>query len=348
MTTPTTLTITVSPSVTIIDADTTYFRYDNPGPAELVGYCLQLIDDDPAGYTIVIDAAKDFASEVKSSAEKKGFAVRAVARDDDTPGTSMPPPAEAQSPEHQAVESIEAVGHMEPPLYPYEDVPGEITGLIRPVEEQKSSARSRVPVLILGATVAIVLGAGIWAVGMSTQAAPPAIQAEEPPAVENSVENSAEPVSEASRSAAPITSSPAVSAPETVVLAQNGLEVTLPAGFHLEADDDMWKAEGDDPDFRLQLAIDDLYGLPAEELLKQVEREVSMDPELELVAVDDRHIEYHQYAVDGSEAQWVTWVEAGVQLSVGCHSRYSPTTVQRATCQMAYESALYTAPDAEL
>lgn len=137
-------------------------------------------------------------------------------------------------------------------------------------------------------------------------------------------------------------------APETVVLAQDGLEVTLPAGFHLEAHDDMWKAEGDDPDFRLQLAIDDLYGLPGDQLLQQVEREISMDEELELVAVDDHHIEYRQYAVDGSEATWVTWVEGDMQLSVGCHTRFAPTTVQRATCHMAYESATYTAPSQQL
>ena len=42
---------------------------------------------------------------------------------------------------------------------------------------------------------------------------------------------------------------------------------------------------------------------------------------------------------DGSAVEWTTWVEGDHQLSVGCHSREEPTTIQKAACRMAVESA---------
>lgn len=322
-----TLTITVTPTVTIIDADTTYFRYDNPSPGALVEYCLTLVGDEPAGHTIAITAEEDFAAELIAASEMVGFAAYAVVRDDD------PLTEEAGAPDQEP-----------PPPSAEGTAPEELTGLIRPVEAQAAPSFSRLPVVVLGATVSVVLGAGLWAVGMSSGHSGPAPGTDVAASDTSASSPAPEPVAE------PIAPEPeeAAEAAETVVLAQDGLEVTLPAGFHLEAHDDMWKAEGDDPDFRLQLAIDDLYGLPGDQLLQQVEREISMDEELELVAVDDHHIEYRQYAVDGSEATWVTWVEGDMQLSVGCHTRFAPTTVQRATCHMAYESATYTAPTQQL
>ena len=78
------------------------------------------------------------------------------------------------------------------------------------------------------------------------------------------------------RTSAPSPTAPAPE-PETVTLSQAGLSVELPAGFALAPDEDMWRATGPDPDLRIQFAVDPLYGVPADAVLDQVEREISDD-----------------------------------------------------------------------
>lgn len=134
------------------------------------------------------------------------------------------------------------------------------------------------------------------------------------------------------------------SGPQKVVLTQAGLSVELPAGFSLEADEDMWRATGADPDFRLQLAVDELYGLPPEAMLEQIQREIDSDPTLEPLSRDAISMHYRQKLDDGSEVHWHTWAQADYQLSLGCHTRFAPTRTQLATCQMATDSARFTPP----
>ncbi|MDY5786422.1 type VII secretion-associated protein [Corynebacterium sp.] len=127
--------------------------------------------------------------------------------------------------------------------------------------------------------------------------------------------------------------------PRTVVVERQGLRVELPAGFTIVPDGDMWRATGDDPDFRLQIAVENLYQLPAEQMVAQVVDEVEADPEVELVSNDGTLVHYTQRSADGSVAEWRTWADGGHQLFVGCHTRQEATTVQKATCRMAMESA---------
>ena len=131
----------------------------------------------------------------------------------------------------------------------------------------------------------------------------------------------------------------------SISIERDGLTVQLPAGFTLEADDDMWRATGSDPNFRLQIAVEHLYQLPARTMADQLLADIETDPEVELVDTDGISVTYLEHAGDGSQSLWKTWPNGTVQLFVGCHTRAEPTVVQRATCRMAMESAEYNGAD---
>ena len=131
----------------------------------------------------------------------------------------------------------------------------------------------------------------------------------------------------------------------SISIERDGLTVQLPAGFPLEADDDMWRATGDDPNFRLQIAVERLYQLPARTMAEQLLADIEADPEVELVDTDGIAVTYLERAGDGSQSLWKTWPNGTVQLFVGCHTRAEPTVVQRATCRMAMETAEYKGAD---
>lgn len=131
----------------------------------------------------------------------------------------------------------------------------------------------------------------------------------------------------------------------SISIERDGLTVQLPAGFTLEADDGMWRATGDDPNFRLQIAVEHLYQLPARTMAEQLLADIETDPEVELVDTDGISVTYLERAGDGSQSLWKTWPNGTVQLFVGCHTRAEPTVVQRATCRMAMESAEYKGAD---
>ncbi|MGX0629258.1 type VII secretion-associated protein (TIGR03931 family) [Corynebacterium afermentans] len=131
----------------------------------------------------------------------------------------------------------------------------------------------------------------------------------------------------------------------SISIERDGLTVQLPAGFDLEADDDMWRATGSDPNFRLQIAVEHLYQLPARTMADQLLADIETDPEVELVDTDGISVTYLERAGDGSQSLWKTWPNGTVQLFVGCHTRTEPTVVQRATCRMAMESAGYKGAD---
>ncbi|MBF4548463.1 type VII secretion-associated protein [Corynebacterium afermentans subsp. lipophilum] len=131
----------------------------------------------------------------------------------------------------------------------------------------------------------------------------------------------------------------------SISIERDGLTVQLPAGFTLEADDDMWRATGSDPNFRLQIAVEHLYQLPARTMAEQLLADIETDPEVELVDTDGISVTYLERAGDGSQSLWKTWPNGTVQLFVGCHTRAEPTVVQRATCRMAMESAEYKGAD---
>lgn len=142
-----------------------------------------------------------------------------------------------------------------------------------------------------------------------------------------------------------VVSSTSEQAPQTVMLEQDGLRVELPAGFALEADEGTWRATGVDPNFRLHIAVEHLYQLPAQTMAEQLLADIEADPETELVDTDGTSVTYLERAGDGSQSLWKTWPHGQTQLFVGCHTRAEPTNVQRATCRMAMESAEYQGAD---
>lgn len=129
--------------------------------------------------------------------------------------------------------------------------------------------------------------------------------------------------------------------PPVVVHERAGVRVELPAGFVLEPDGDTWRAVGPDPDFRLHIAVDELYTLPPETMAEQVKRDVDEDPQTEMVATDGYVLTYRELPGDGSEVLWKTWPHGTKQIFIACHTRQAPTRVQAATCRMAMDSATF-------
>lgn len=189
------------------------------------------------------------------------------------------------------------------------------------------------------AVVALVCAGVIWLLtrGEAAEPAPPPT-----PAAES--ETPSAPATEEEPEARETERTPVSESP-TVRLEQDGLSVQLPAGFGLEADEGMWRATSGDPDFRLQIAVEHLYQLPAQTMAEQLLADIEADPEVELVDTDGVAVTYLERAADGSRALWRTWPDGAVQLFVGCHTRFEPTVVQRATCRMAMESAAYQGAD---
>lgn len=324
----TSILITIQPSVTVITAETMFYRYDKPGPVELAEYCFTLVGGVTAPHSVTVAAEITLAESVAAECAALGFEASTTPLIDEAL-VNLPP----TSPEEDAAPDTDRF------------LNDGIEDVHRPAPSGEPG-NSKWSMVLLSVAACGVLAAGLWAVASTVTDSD-----------EVSVDNVAAGmgIDQASESSTAIASpetppetSPSISVPEpedtSVVLSQDGLSVELPVGFQLDADGDMWKAEGDDPDLRLHLAVDELYGLPPEQLLAQVEDDVEADPELSMINMDEAGVEYHQSAPDGSEAMWFTTIEDGKQVSLGCHTRNAPTAVQRATCTMARESMTYHDP----
>ena len=221
------------------------------------------------------------------------------------------------------------------PLQPVAPTPDDTPEPFHRPPPPEQESRSGVWIIAaVVAAVALACAAVIW--GLTSGKAQSSGEAEPPPS--QPPETQSTPVS-----------SPAQEEEEaeqsSISIDRDGLTVQLPAGFTLEADDDMWRATGSDPNFRLQIAVEHLYQLPARTMADQLLADIETDPEVELVDTDGISVTYLERAGDGSQSLWKTWPNGTVQLFVGCHTRTEPTVVQRATCRMAMESAEYKGAD---
>lgn len=221
------------------------------------------------------------------------------------------------------------------PLQPVAPTPDDTPEPFHRPPPPEQESRSGVWIIAaVVAAVALACAAVIW--GLTSGKAQSSGEAEPPPS--QPPETQSTPVS-----------SPAQEEEEaeqtSISIERDGLTVQLPAGFTLEADDDMWRATGSDPNFRLQIAVEHLYQLPARTMADQLLADIETDPEVELVDTDGISVTYLERAGDGSQSLWKTWPNGTVQLFVGCHTRTEPTVVQRATCRMAMESAEYKGAD---
>lgn len=221
------------------------------------------------------------------------------------------------------------------PLQPVAPTPDDTPEPFHRPPPPEQESRSGVWIIAaVVAAVALACAAVIW--GLTSGKAQSSGEAEPPPSQPPGTQST--PVS-----------SPAQEEEEaeqsSISIERDGLTVQLPAGFTLEADDDMWRATGSDPNFRLQIAVEHLYQLPARTMADQLLADIETDPEVELVDTDGISVTYLERAGDGSQSLWKTWPNGTVQLFVGCHTRTEPTVVQRATCRMAMESAEYKGAD---
>lgn len=221
------------------------------------------------------------------------------------------------------------------PLQPVAPTPDDTPEPFHRPPPPEQESRSGVWIIAaVVAAVALACAAVIW--GLTSGKAQSSGEAEPPPS--QPPETQSTPVS-----------SPAQEEEEaeqsSISIERDGLTVQLPAGFTLEADDGMWRATGSDPNFRLQIAVEHLYQLPARTMADQLLADIETDPEVELVDTDGISVTYLERAGDGSQSLWKTWPNGTVQLFVGCHTRTEPTVVQRATCRMAMESAEYKGAD---
>ena len=221
------------------------------------------------------------------------------------------------------------------PLQPVAPTPDDTPEPFHRPPPPEQESRSGVWIIAaVVAAVALACAAVIW--GLTSGKAQSSGEAEPPPS--QPPETQSTPVS-------PPAQEEEEAEQSSISIERDGLTVQLPAGFTLEADDDMWRATGSDPNFRLQIAVEHLYQLPARTMADQLLADIETDPEVELVDTDGISVTYLERAGDGSQSLWKTWPNGTVQLFVGCHTRAEPTVVQRATCRMAMETAEYKGAD---
>lgn len=295
------LRVTASDTATVFSGPLNLHRFDAPSPRDIAAQIRTALGPDTAGARVRIIAEPERAARIEAALAGSGIAV-----------------------------TCEELSLVDAP-----DPPSPELDLRRPTGEEPGGRDWAV--WAVAAVVAAAAAACAVAVAATTRSLHQQPETAPPPEtpVETPVVSAA--TSEAVKGASTSNEAP----PRTVVLQRDGLHVELPAGFTLEPDGELWRATGLDPDFRLEIAVDELYNLPPEALAEQLRRDLEADPGTELVAVDGQKLTYRELPGDGSEVLWRTWPAGNRQIFVGCHTRTAPTQVQQATCRMAMDSASY-------
>lgn len=301
-------------------------RYDQPTANEIASYIRSLLGDNPQWAPVHLIAEEDTLEQLIQAFSDYEVELTCEVPEDEPDQV----PRDANTVTHPATSTWENIGHI---------------SVQRPVLEPRRKDRfgaSGYALVGVVAVVAVVCGVAIWSVAGRGSGS------EDQAALDAESDDTAEPMpGEAPADPLPAveeiepSDTPAAPHMEKVTLEQDGLSVELPVGFRLEPDGDMWRATGQDPDFRLQLAVDPLYGVDPEAVMRQVRKDIDADPELHHIDSDEHSIHYEHHLPDGSQAQWSTWTDRDVQISIGCHTRTTPSTVQLATCTMANESARF-------
>lgn len=324
------LTVTVDDDATVFSGLANVHRYDEPSASDIAAYVRSVLGDDPQWAHVHLVADNATLQQIIQAFGDYEVELSCDVLDSDEPEQSAgSPPAETVTATHPATSEWEEIGRI-PVRRP----------AVEPRRSERFGASGYALVGVVGLVV-VVCAAAIWFV--TGRGGERDTENGVPQSLKESTTAVAAPPADPSESESPSPSS-TLRAPEKVTLEQNGLSVELPVGFHLEPDGDMWRATGPDPDFRLQLAVDPLYGVAPDAVMRQVKKDIEADLELRHVESDDVSVRYEHLLPDGSHAQWSTWTDRDVQISIGCHTREAPTTVQSATCAMANESARFTPP----
>lgn len=328
------LTVTVSDDATMFSGLANVHRYDQPSAHDIVSYVRSVLGEDPQWASVHLIADTEMLRQL---IQAFGDYDVELTCEDLSSGDEMTGARDA---------TLDKGASTHPVTSEWEEI-GRIP-VRRPTAEPKrtgSFERFGVSGYVLVGVVGLVAAlcaAAIWFVTGRNGGDSPE-EAETTPPEQSAFQVAPSPLSPAAPE--PADPEPEQPAPENVTLEHNGLSVELPVGFHLEPDGDMWRATGPDPDFRLQLAVDPLYGIAPDAVMQQVVRDIEADPELHLTDSGDAGVRYSHDLPDGSHAEWSTWTDRDVQISIGCHTRDQPTTVQSATCAMANDSARFTPPE---
>lgn len=310
--TPGTLTITVLDTATIFEGPDTVYRYDLPGTGVTEGWALAAVIDQARelcslhwpDVEIIIDADESGTEILTRTLLNKGVAAYPTEALRETP---LP-----EDPGDEEIEIRRPTGNGRHRFTG--------TGLgLRPLH------------LVIPVVVVLLGGLGWWALGDP----PPPGGAD---TAADSVTGGADPAAE------PTDPEPAAPAPTEVVLEHEHLRLLAPTGFRIDDTDGALLATGDDPGLRIHLAADPVHGVPDEAVHREIEAMTDHDPTLDGLRHDpaeagDRMVlRYRELPGDGSEVDWATWIDAGHQISVGCHTRTTPTLPQKAACRMAVDS----------
>lgn len=142
-------------------------------------------------------------------------------------------------------------------------------------------------------------------------------------------------------SAVPLTSS---EPGKSVVVEYDRVRVQLPAGFTLAPrEDGLLVATGKDPELRILVAVDPVYGVDAGAIRTEIAAMVADDPLLaeqpnRNLRPAEPTVEYLEEPGDGSSVHWVAWVAKDHQFSIGCHTKTATSLSHRAACRMAVET----------
>lgn len=313
------VTVTIGDNATIFEGPDTVYRYDLPGSGVVEGWALGAVVDQVRQLTVaywpeievVVDADEAATEMLTRTLLNKGVAAYAA----------------------EALREI-------PLPQPEEEL--EIT---RPTSGATRRSLGLHPLhLAIAVVIVVVGGVSWWAIDTTTSAGPPdaaALAGED---------DTAAPAAESEQSAAPARppASGAATTPEEekaesgVVVEHSGLRVTAPYGFAPEMKGDLLMVVGQDPDLRIHLAADPVHQVPAPAVYDEIEAMVREDATLRLLEQAEGEgsgkLAYREEPGDGSSVTWTTWVAAGHQFSVGCHTRVQPTLPQQAACWMASES----------
>ena len=297
------LRITMTPTNTVFTGAANVHRFDGPSPREVAQYVRGLFGPDPGGAVIQIAASPEDLDQFEQA--MSGYDVTITAERLDV---EVDPPTEEQ------------------PAITAEDL---------------ASRRAWWPFIALGAAVVVVAAICGFVLFrfLSTPSSPTTAQAGAgATSASVTVLHSQPTASRASTSPSPSVASE----PTAVRLTQDGLAIELPPGFQLAQHEQGWMAAGADPDMRVLISAENRYTLPPEQFVSQLLSGIERDPELTLVEHNLHAVTYRETAPGGAETLWRTWAHDSYQLFVACQTRRTPSRVQQATCQMAFDTAEFT------
>lgn len=320
--TPGTLTITVLDTATIFEGPDTVYRYDLPGTGVTEGWALAAVIDQARelcslhwpDVEIIIDADESGTEILTRTLLNKGVAAYPTEALRETP-----------LPEDPGEEEIEI-------RRPTGNGRHRFTG---------AGLGLRLFHLLIPVVIVLLGGLGWWALDRQ---APAGTGAEPGAASVAEGADEATAVTTTAESAATEAADTADTAPPEVVLEHEHLRLLAPAGFRIDDTDGALLATGGDPGLRIHLAADPVHGVPAEAVHREIEMMIDRDPTLDGLRPDPAEpgervvLRYRELPGDGSEVDWATWIDAGHQLSAGCHTRTTPTLPQKAACRMAVDS----------